>query len=242
MDRDHLNGLQVAAQRKAQLTAVTPTALEMALENAKQRIPFTSSTPRPKAAKQAKKCVPEKQATAEKVTPPHKGKATKEHAANRPSIEKGTVMLPRGKEFLLIMEFLAEDILDGVQVVRVTPPARSPQKHEVQLPCFRNAKFDLESLLGRVSVKGMNITKCGSYHLLYIRCEEAGKHKGELGFDTWKDGPYSQMVEKLMKHTWGAAVFRNTANNQASLVLKKYDARSAASTKVFFTIEPVVTK
>lgn len=179
---------------------------------------------------------------------PHKERvATKPAAAQnqRPSIARGIITLPRGKEFLLIMECSADDIPEGVQIIPAPSPAKKSGTPAAPSGTRFNAtKFDLASLLGRVSVKGMNVTKANAngYHLLYIKCEEVGNHKGELGFDTWKNTPYMQLAEKLLKRTWSSAVFKDDANGekgQSSLALKKSMAALVATTKVSFAVEPV---
>lgn len=170
-----------------------------------------------------------------------KAVATTHHKG--PSTTRGLITLPRGKEFLVIVELGADDIPDGVQVIPGTSPAkRTGPPAPPSGTRFNTAMVDLSSLLGRASVKCMNVTNVNGYHLLYVKFEEIGNHMGELGFDTWKNTGYQHLAERLMKRVWGSAVFNDDAagtKGQSSLTLKKSAAALVATTRISFAIAPV---
>lgn len=178
---------------------------------------------------------------AKKADAPHKG-----HSGNKPAtpqtqaMERATITLPRGKEFLLMLECSPSDIPKEVQIIAGSPTPRTQVGQQPATPVgtrFKCAKVDLKSLLARARVKSMNVTNTCGYHVLYIRCEEVGKNGVDLGFNHWK-GPYAQLAEKLGIRTWTTAVFKDQ-EGQSSLTLRKQQpVEKQAERKIFFAIEP----
>lgn len=178
---------------------------------------------------------------AKKADAPHKGHSGNKPAAPQtPAMEKATITLPRGKEFLLMLECFPSDIPKGVQIIAGTPAPKTQGGQQPATPAgirFKGTKVDLKSLLSRASVKSMNVTNTGGYHVLYVKFEEIGGHEGELGFDTWEP-PYVELAEKLATRTWTTAVFKDQEGQSSLSLRKQQPAEKQAERKIFFAIEP----
>lgn len=146
------------------------------------------------------------------------------------------IRFQEGEEFVIIFGCLRHKVLEGIQVLPMGTSAHGEQSSAEGVLRFSNAKVDLDGLLARCTVDGINVREVSEgFCEVFVNC--TATHKGE-GFKHWA-GLYEDFVRSVLPHTWAKATFKRH-DGRTSLKLRNSCATEDTATKLFFAIGPSV--
>ncbi len=141
-----------------------------------------------------------------------------------------------GEEFVVIFGCPRHKVLDGIQVLPMGICARGEQPPAEDILRFSNAKVDLDGLLARCTVEGINVREVSEgFCEVFINCTASRKSEG---FKHWA-GLYEDFVRSSLPHTWAKATFKRH-DGRTSLKLRNSCAAEDTATKLFFAIGPSI--
>lgn len=152
--------------------------------------------------------------------------------APRPAPTPEWIRFQEGEEFVIIFGCPRHKVLDGIQVLPKGTPARGAQPPAEGVLRFSNAKVDLDGLLARCTVDGINVCAVSEgFCEVFINCTASRKSEG---FKYWA-GLYEDFVRSVLPHTWAKAVFKRH-DGRTSLSLRNLCAAEDTAMKLFFAI------